>query len=134
MLNIRKYLAELMGVQQITDEDIRKELDELKLDNKVEALTKAGQLAADPAVQLLARKALSGNATPEELEQLLTAAKPVPAQTTVITPPSGPAAGVDETEAAIQAEMTRTGQPYHVAANAVAAGGSLSSTPEAGGN
>jgi hypothetical protein len=129
MLNIRKYLAELMGVQQISDEDIRKELDELKLDNKVEELTRNGHIAADPAIQLLARKAISGAAAPEELLQLLTSAKPAPAQTTVVTPPSGPASGEDPTEAAIQAEMARSGKPYHVAADAVTAGGSIVNAP-----
>ena len=131
MLNIRKYLAELMGVQQITDDDIRKELDELKLDNKVEALTKAGHIAADPAVQLLARKAICGQATAEELEQLLTSAKPVPAQTTVVTPASGPEDASDPAEAVIRAEMAKSQTPYHVAASVVAAGGTLN--PSIGG-
>src|SRR5690349_18428114 len=121
MLNIRKYLAELMGVQQITDDDIRKELDELKLDNKVEQLTKAGHVAADPAIQLLARKAISGGATPDEIEQLLSSVKPTPAAATVVTPAAGPDAGADPAEAAIRAEMARSGKPYHEAASVVAA-------------
>ena len=125
MLNIRKYLAELMGVQQISDEDIRKELDELKLDNKVEELTKAGHIAAAPEVQLLARKAISGQASAEELLQLLSTSKPTPAVATTVTPAAGPASGGDQTEQAIQDEMTKTGKPYHEAAKVVSTGGSL---------
>jgi hypothetical protein len=132
MLNIRKYLAELMGVQQITDDDIRKELDELKLDNLVEKLTKEGHIAADPEVQLLARKAVAGGATPDELLKLLSSPKPIPAQTTTITPPSGPAAGADQVEAAIQARMAETNEPYHVAAGAIATGGGLQATTPQG--
>lgn len=132
MLNIRKYLAELMGVQKISDEDIRKELDELKLDNKVEELTKAGHIAADPAIQLLARKAITGTATIDEIEQLLTTAKPVPAQAMTVTPAAGPTAGEDQAEAAIQAEMAKSGTPYHVAASVVSAGATLAAVPTGG--
>lgn len=131
MLNIRKYLAELMGVEKISDDDIRKELDELKLDNAVEQLTKEGHLAADPEVQMLARKAIAGGATPEEIHKLLKAPRPAPAQTTVVTPPSGPGPAADQVEAQIQQRMAETKEPYHVAATAVAAGGSIQ-TPTGG--
>lgn len=131
MLNIRKYLAELMGVNSISDEDVRKELDELKIDNQVEELTRAGHVAADPETQALVRKGIAGSITPEELKQLLSQAKPAPAQTTTITPPSGVSAA-DTTEAAIQAEMTATGKPYHLAAEEVTKGGTIA--PAAGGS
>jgi hypothetical protein len=131
VLNIRKYLAELMGVQKLTDEDIRRELDELKLDNKVEELTRNGHIAADPAVQLLARKALNGTAGVEELEQLLRSTKPTPAQTTVMTPPAGPA-DADQVEAAIQARMAETREPYHVAAIEVTKGSSIAYSAPSG--
>jgi hypothetical protein len=127
VLNIRKYLAELMGVQKLTDEDIRRELDELKLDNKVEDLTRNGHIAADPAVQLLARKALNGTAGVEELEQLLRSTKPAPAAAIIIKPPVGPVEG-DAVEAAIQARMADANEPYHVAAVAVTRGSSIATT------
>ena len=124
MLNVRKYLSELMGVQKISDEDVRRELDELKLDNLVEELTRDGQLNADPQTQALARKAVAGGISQDDLITLLRAPKPLPASTQIVTPPSGPAPE-DSTESAIQAEMAASGKPYHEAASAVAAGGSL---------
>jgi hypothetical protein len=129
-LSIRKFLAELMGVEKITDEDVRHELDELKIDNKIEELTRAGHVAANPEAQMLARKAITGAASPEEIEQLLATPKPTPATTTILTPPSGPVAD-DPTEAAIQARMTETKEPYHVAATAVSKGATIAPT---GGN
>lgn len=125
LLNVRKYLADLMGVQKITDDDIRKELDELKIDNKVDELTKEGHVAADPETQALVRKGIAGQLTAQELEQLLRTAKPAPAATQTITPAAGPAGNEDPTEAAIQARMAETKEPYHVAANEVSKGAAI---------
>lgn len=121
---VRKFLAELMGVEKVSDEDLRAELDELKIDNRLEELTREGHVAANPEAQMLARKAITGQASPEELEQLLRTPRPTPAQTTTMTPAAGPVAE-DPTEAAIQAEMAKSGTPYHVAASAVSAGGAI---------
>lgn len=124
-LNLRKMLAELMGREQVTDDDLRAELDELKIDNKLEALTRDGHLAADPLTQSLARAAIKGEATPAQLEQLIRSAKPTPAAATTVVPPAGPSAGADAVESAIQEQMRKTGQPYHEAAAEVSAGGTL---------
>lgn len=129
MFNIRKALAELMGKESVTDDDLRKELDELKIDNKLEELTREGHINADATTQQLARAAIKGEATPAMLEQLLRAEKPVPAQTKTVIPPAGPAAGIDPTEAAIQTEMQRSGTPYHEAAAVVSTGGQLTTNP-----
>lgn len=124
-LNIRKLLAEMMGQHQVTDAEIRSELEELKIDNRLESLTRDGHLPTDPTVQELARLAIKGQANSDQLEQLLRAPKPAPIAAHVITPPAGPAAGGDLVEAAIQAEMQRAGVPYHQAASTVALGGTL---------
>lgn len=123
--SLRKYLAELLKVEKISDEEVRKELDELKVDNELEALTRDGHVAANPEAQALARKAITGQASAEEIKQLLATPRPAPAQATIITPPSGPTDEADSTEAAIQAEMSKSGTPYHVAARTVSQGGSL---------
>jgi hypothetical protein len=130
-LNIRKYLAELMGVEKISDEDLRKELDELKIDNKLEALTRDGHVPPNPEAQLLARKAITGQATPEELETLLRTPKPAPANTTEYKPPTGPV-DADPTEAAIQAHMAEHKVPYHEAASAISKGGNILPAPPGG--
>lgn len=124
-MNLRKLLAEVMGKEQVTEADVLRELEELKIDNKLEALSRDGHLAADPRVQELARAAIKGQASAEQIEELLKAPRPLPAQTTTIDPPTGPAAGADLTENAIQAEMAKTGKPYHEAASVVSTGGAL---------
>lgn len=125
-LNLRKYLAELLHVQQISDEDVRKELDELKIDNELEALTRDGHVPANPEAQSLARKAITGQASAEDIKALLKTPRPIPAQANIVVPPAGPlGASADSTEAAIQAHMAANSVPYHEAASAVAAGGAL---------
>lgn len=130
--NVRKALAELMGKESISDAELRKELDELKIDLRIEALTKDGHLAADPEIQQLARNAITGAATPEQIEQLLRHPKPTPATARTIEPPTGPPTGSgDVAEQAIQAEMAKSNIPYHEAASIVAKGGAIAPAVEA---
>jgi hypothetical protein len=125
-LNIRKILADVMGVEKITDADLRAELDELKLDNEVEALTREGHINADVETQSLARKMVAGKASTDEVVKLLKTAKPLPAQGREYVPPSAPAgADKDPVEAQIQAHMAEHKVPYHEAAAHVSKGGGV---------
>lgn len=124
-MNIRGALRELMGKENVTDDDVRRELDELKIDQRIDALTRDGHLSADPVIQQLARAAVTGKASADHIEQLLRSPRPTPAVVTTVTPATAPDAMADPTEAAIQAEIVRSGEPYHVAASVVAAGGAL---------
>lgn len=120
LANVKAALSGLLG-QGHALEAIRAAAEELAVDRLIEDLQRSGHLAADPETVAYAR--VQAQADPDGFANFMRQARPLPAQPPAVT--INPTAQADDAEAAIQARMQQTGEPYHEAATAVSAGGVL---------
>lgn len=113
-MNIREALRSFLGSGS-TEQQIKDELEQIKLDNLLDTLHEGGFLSADEDVRKIAAEFAKLN--PDGLEKLLKSDRPIPASVQV-----KPANGPDATESAIQRVMSEQKLPYHEAARQVSTG------------